>query len=106
MFRILITGPAKNSIQSNHDWWAEHHSADEASRWYRGIFEAINSLERLPERCPNAPESDSLHQSLRQLLFGIGKRPTHRIVFTIAENDVIVLAIRHASQDALTHHDL
>jgi plasmid stabilization system protein ParE len=102
MFRILITGPAKRAIQANFEWWAENRSIDEASRWYLGIYEAINTLEHMPERCPVAVESEWLKLELRQLFFSIGGRPTHRIVFTVTNEEVVVLAVRHVSQDFLS----
>jgi plasmid stabilization system protein ParE len=50
MARVIISGPAKRDIQAAHDWWAEHRSAEQAGRWYRGIFAAMKTLERSPER--------------------------------------------------------
>jgi len=106
MARVIVTGPAKRDIQDAYDWWKEHRSAEQADRWYVGIHAAIKSLRSTPERCPMTPESDLLADGIRQFLFGIGRRPTHRIVFAIDGATVIVLRIRHASQDALTWEDL
>jgi plasmid stabilization system protein ParE len=60
----------------------------------------------MPLRCPRAPEADLLPQEMRQLVFGIRGRPTHRIVFAIEGNVVIILRVRHAAQDALTEEGL
>ena len=49
-----------------------------------------------------ALERDLLSQGIRQLLFGLGRRATHRIVFAVDDDAVIVLRVRHASQDALS----
>ena len=51
-------------------------------------------------------EVDLLDGGMRQLLFGIGRRPTHRIVFTICDEVITVLRIRHSSQDVLESDDL
>jgi plasmid stabilization system protein ParE len=106
MARILVTGPAKRDIQAAHDWWSENRSAEQASRWYVGIYAAMKSLRRNPQRCSVAMEAELLPQGLWQLLYGLGRRPTHRIVFTIDDNNVIVLRVRHVSQDALTADDI
>jgi hypothetical protein len=53
-----------------------------------------------------AIESDLLADGIRQLNFGIGRRPTHRILFAIDGLSVVVLRVRHASQDALSGDDL
>ena len=106
MFRIVITGLAKNDIQYTHDWWAEHHSKANAAMWYQGVYTAIQSLEVMPERCSLAPEQNLAEQALRQLLYGVRSRPTHRIVFLIDGSDVVILAVRHLSQDSLLLDDL
>jgi plasmid stabilization system protein ParE len=106
MYRVVITGPAARDIQAAHDWWAEHRSAEQAARWYTGIHAAINSLKRMPGRCSFAPEQDLLEQGIRQLHFGVGRRPTHRVVFAIDGNDVVVFRVRHSSQDELAGEDL
>ncbi|MDZ4658204.1 MAG: hypothetical protein SH868_11560 [Bythopirellula sp.] len=41
-----------------------------------------------------------------QLLYGLGRRPTHRILFGIESETVIIFRVRHTSQDALTGEDL
>jgi len=106
MHRVIITGPAKRDIQGAYDWWAENRSAAQAERWYVGIHAAIQSLRNMPERCLMAAETDLLAQGLRQLLFGMGRRATHRIIFTIDGNTVVVLRVRHTSQDALSLDEL
>lgn len=106
MYRVIITGPAKRDLQDAHDWWAEHRSAEQAGRWYAGIRDAIQALRNKPERSSAATESDLLAEGIRQRLFGLGRRATHRIVFAIDGNTVVVLRVRHTSQDALTLEDL
>jgi len=105
MHRVIISGPAKRDIQADYDWWAENRSAEQADRWYVGIRDAIASLRNMPERCSPATETELLAQGIRQLLFGLGRRATHRIVFTIDGNTVVVLRVRHTSQDALSVDD-
>ena len=106
MFRVIITGPAKRDVREAYDWWAENRSAEQATRWYRGIAAAIKSLGRSPERFPPAWESDLLIQGVRQVLYGLGRRRTHRILFAIDGDTVVVFRVRHASQDALGPEDL
>jgi hypothetical protein len=60
----------------------------------------------MPLRCPRAFEADSLGQEIRQLDFGLGKHPTHRIVSTVADDVVTILRVRHVAQDALSERDL
>jgi plasmid stabilization system protein ParE len=106
MARVIITGPAKRDIKEAYDWWANNRSVEQARRWYFGIRAAIRSLRKNPNRCAMAIESDLLSQGIRQINFGLGRRPTHRIVFAIDGGIVVVLRVRHASQDALTLDEL
>ena len=44
---------------------------------------------------------------VRELLYGLGKRNSHRILYTIRSDTVVyLLAIRHVSQNDLTFEDL
>jgi plasmid stabilization system protein ParE len=106
MARVIVTGPAKQDIKEAYEWWANNRSVEQAKRWYVGIRAAIHSLRKNPERCALPIESDLLEQGIRQLSFGIGRRATHRIVFAIEDQTVVVLRIRHTSQDALLPEDL
>lgn len=45
-------------------------------------------------------EAADMEFTVRQLLFGIGDKPTHRIVFQIRDRSVVVLRVLHTSQDA------
>ena len=103
MPQIRITDPAKADIQQAFEWWAANRSADQAAEWYERIFEAIATLEAMPERCPRVPEAGLSRTGIRQLLFGIGSRPTHRIVFHF-DNDtgtVTILRARHHARKEL-----
>jgi len=48
-------------------------------------------------RCGLASEDKRSTYELRQLLFG--RRRTYRAIFTVVSSRVVVLTIRHASQD-------
>lgn len=103
MPKIQITQPAKTDVQKSFDWWSENRSPAQATEWYERIYHAIATLERMPQRCPLVPEKGLSQAGVRQLLFGIGKRPTHRIVFHYASDTdtVTILRVRHHSQDSL-----
>ena len=106
MAQVIVTGPASNDIEAAFHWWNANRSTDQANRWYVRIQAAIRSLSDAPERCAFAREHDLIPQGLRQLLFGLGRHPTHRIVFAIDDGTVIVFRVRHVAQDSLTHDEL
>ena len=106
MPQLVVTAPADRDIQEAFEWWRDHRSSDEAARWYSQIVLAIETLRKSPEGCPPARESDLHPLGLRELHFGIGRRPTHRIVFTIDGDIVVVLRVRHSARRDLTVDDL
>jgi len=101
MFEIRITEVAENDIQSAYNWWRENRSAEQAERWIDAVYPAIATLGTMPHRCSYAQERDFYSGELRQLLFGLENRVTHRIVFTIEGQTVTILRVRHTSQQDL-----
>jgi hypothetical protein len=71
-----------------------------------GFEDAIASLERSPDRCPIARENERFPYELRELLYGSGRRKTHRALIRIVGNRVEVMAIRHLAQREFRPDDL
>ncbi|MBS0264129.1 MAG: type II toxin-antitoxin system RelE/ParE family toxin [Planctomycetes bacterium] len=97
-YRVLLTSTAENDIEEAAIWWAENRSLEQAVRWLSKVREWIATLARHPERCPTAHETSLAAFHVRVLLFGIGRRPTHRILFRITDDLVEVLTVRHIAR--------
>jgi plasmid stabilization system protein ParE len=108
IYQVRLTSKAKLQLTSAAMWWSEHRSAEQAARWLDGFEAAISSLADRPEQHGMAPENAfySLPYSVRQLLYGLDTRPTHRAVFEIRGDIVYVVAIRHRAQDFLAADEL
>jgi plasmid stabilization system protein ParE len=78
----------------------------EASRWLEGMESAIQSLAEHAERFPLATESTEFDFPLRQMSFGVSRRPTHRVLFSVHDDRVLVYAVRHLARQDLTPDDL
>lgn len=80
---------------------AEHSVA--ALKWYRALKKSIDTLEKLPNRCPITRKQNEL----RQLLFG-NKPHVYRVIFQVVEEQkrVLVLTIRHSARRELKPIDL
>ena len=102
---VVIEPRAKQDLRHAAAWWAENRSAEQAARWYDGFVEAIQSLGENPLRWPFARENGEFPHELRELHFGLGRPPTHRAVFTVRGEAVIVLAVRHAAQRDVAPED-
>lgn len=73
---------------------AEH--SDKGFQWFRGLQDAIFTLEKNPHRCPVTPES----KTSRHLLYG-NKPHIYRVIYRIAERrkEVEILHIRHGAME-------
>lgn len=65
-----------------------------AVQWYDMIFEKIFSLESMPERCPESPESQYFTYVVRQLLIG-----DYRLLFRVVGDTVRLLDFKGGRQN-------
>ncbi|NER23493.1 MAG: type II toxin-antitoxin system RelE/ParE family toxin [Symploca sp. SIO1B1] len=103
-YPIEISSVAEGEADSAFLRLSQVTSPTQASQWYAGLLQVIESLSQFPKRCPLARENKYFTQEIRQLLYGRG-RNSYRILFTILEEQegatVRILHIRHVSQQTL-----
>ena len=98
-YRVIIQPNAEAELEAAY-LYRQARAPQAAARWFAGLVEAINSLERFPARCPLAPENGHFPEEIRQLLYG-ARRDVFRILFTIQGDTVHVLHVRHGAQQYL-----
>jgi plasmid stabilization system protein ParE len=93
-YLVNITARAERDLASLYE---EIHAGDSetAFKWYRGLKEAVLSLEKLPNRCPRTSEN----LGFRHLLYG-RKPHVYRVIYRVLEDEkrVEVLHIRHGAR--------
>ena len=96
-YTVNITDEVAADIENAFDYIHEQ-SPQNAVKWLRELYKAIDTLEKMPDRCPLIREHDAFEEQVRNLLFY-----SHRIIFTINEGTetVQVHAFRHAAQDEI-----
>ena len=104
-YTVEFTAAAAANFQQICDWYADQSLSAEA-KWITTVEEALNLLERNPLQSSKVLEVELQPLDLRQLNFGAGRRLTHRMVFAIRPQRVVVHAIRHLAQSGLTIADL
>ncbi len=109
-FSVIYSDEAKEDIFRNADWWARNHSLAQAKIWLNAIYNQIDSLADMPERCPLAVENDRFDIDIRQFLVGQGARKRYRTIFTVTNDTVHILALLDGAQaellpDNLPPHD-
>ena len=102
MFQVDITDRAQADMRSNALWWKENQSYEQADQWLSGVALAIESLQEMPLRCPIAAEAKRLGIPIRCLFYGVSSRYTHRVLFTIVGEKVIVLRILSTNQNQIS----
>ena len=99
-YHVVITVEAETDLRTTYRYI--RREAPRAARdWIRLARQKARSLAHHPERCPFAPESISLDEPIRELLFGSGNRGTYRLLFAVVNQSVYVLHFRHGSMRPL-----
>jgi plasmid stabilization system protein ParE len=98
-YQVIILPAAERDIGEAYEWLAEQ-DAEAAIRWYNRLLEVIFSLDTFPECCPHALESEFLNSEIREIFHG-RRQYKYRILFTMSENEVHVLHVRHGARLAL-----
>lgn len=103
---VRTTTRAKRDMHRAYRWYQQNASQREADRWYDGPIRASRQLERDAKRFAVNHEDAEFGVEFREMLYGSGRRKTHRVIFAIRPDAVIVHAVRHFAQDDLTPDDL
>lgn len=91
-YLVDFTRAAEREIEQIKEWIAVD-SLEASGRWVDGLLAVVDRLERMPSRCPLAPENESHVEEIRQMLYG-----SYRILFTILAGRVVILHVRHGAR--------
>ena len=104
-FEVRFTRQATAAFDETLEWY-KARSPEAAHKWVAAVELALDRLEADPHRYPRAAEDGQFPAPLYQYAFGGGRKLTHRMVYVIRPQAVVVHAIRRLSQDALSLDDL
>jgi toxin ParE1/3/4 len=95
-YRVIVTSEALASVEELLDYIAiDQQSPLTAQRWWRKAYAAVMTLEKMPHRCPYAPENAHRDYTIRMLI-------VDRCMFIYTVDDearvVRVIGFRHGSQ--------
>ena len=103
--QVELTDRAHREMDRTYAWLVSERSLDYAQRWYENMSDAFESLVSDLVTWEEAPEALSTGRDIRQMIVG-KKRRAHRVLFEIRDDRVVVLRIRHVSQDYINPDDL
>jgi toxin ParE1/3/4 len=94
-YAVLLTAAAEHDLAAIYDYIAEHDSPKSAGYVLDRLSEVAEKLSAMPERGAIPPELRSLGMTeYRQLYF----KP-YRVIYRVAENQVIIYLIADGRQD-------
>lgn len=99
-YRARVARRALTDADDIHAWMTANLSRDYADRWYIGLFDEIEKLASHPWLHPTAIESEDHHVPLREAMYG-KRKSKYRILYTVQDDEVIVLYIHHSSRGTL-----
>lgn len=104
-YKLVITDRAFEQLDAGYVWY-QQNAPQVAASWFNGWVDALGDLCLEPDRYPLAHESPLFPFPIHQLLYGVGKKKSHRALFVIRSRAVVVLTIRHLSQQDFTPDQL
>lgn len=96
-YPVLFVNRAERNILETLTWY-QKNAPHVLQRWHNNLNSAIRRLRENPDRFPLAHETETFPYRLREVLFGVGRRTTHRVLFVVRPKAVVVYAIRHVAQ--------
>ena len=96
-YRVIIEPTAAAGIRAAAAWYAQNASPAVAARWYNGLIKEIETLRTSPRRHPRADEDEDFAEEIRVLMYG-KRRGIYRVLFTIRDDAVHILYVRHGAQ--------
>jgi plasmid stabilization system protein ParE len=95
---VRVLHRAQQDVEGCYDYIAER-SPPGAERWFNRFSETRDRLAIDAERRGLASESDFVDYEIREVLFKTRQGRPYRILFTIVDNEVLVLRVRGPGQD-------
>jgi plasmid stabilization system protein ParE len=103
---VVITPRARAQIGNSALWWAQNRSSIQAAQWLAQLELAISGLAEAGDCHPLAAETDAFDFELRQMLFGLSGKRTHRVLFAIHDHRIVVYAVRQLAQRDIDRTDI
>ncbi len=105
-YEVLLLPLARHRIVELHALeialaWTRNKTSAHATRWLDNTQRALESLSATPESHSVAHEDADFPITLRQLNFGLGGIPSHRALFSIQDEKVLVFTVRSLSAKSL-----
>ncbi len=99
IYQVVLTPLAESDLEEAY-LYAAKQVPKRATTWYNQVLKLLHTLEQNPERQPYARENGTASVPLRHMLIG-NKPHIYRAIFTIKNQQVIILRIRHSKRSTI-----
>jgi plasmid stabilization system protein ParE len=100
-YHVRQTDEAHQDLANILEWLLEKQAGETGLRWLDRLQEAMGTLSEYPQRCGLAPESKEFGFEVRHLIYG-RKPHIYRVLFTVEDEAVVILNIRHGRRLPVT----
>ena len=97
---------AERQVEARANYLATKYGAAAAVSWFDAMDATIDRLAESAAGRPLCLDKAAEGTGLREIYFGSGRKPTHRMVFEVAGNTVTVLLVWATALDDFTADDL
>ncbi len=108
-YRVMTSRRVDREIGQIARWYFDRSGSEQvADEWVVKFHAAAATLATQPDRCPLARESAAFDFEVRELLYGSGRKKTHRILFRINDDESVieVIGVRHFAQRDLAPDEI
>lgn len=107
MRSVRFVAKASADVDSVLHWFINERNAPEAAiKWRNSLRSAVQKLEVSAHSFGFAPENPHVKYELHQLVFKAGRSRSYRLVYTIKDDEVLVLRVRGPGQAPVDRRDL
>jgi plasmid stabilization system protein ParE len=99
-YRVEVSRRAERDIEEAFDY-IDSRAPLNAIRWREALQRRLQALGTNPDGFGFAPEDEVAKANVRQLLYG-----RYRILYTVREDTVFVITVRHGARLFLTGDDI
>ena len=103
---VKLDPPAERQVEERAHYLATRHGPAAAVSWFDAVAATIDRLAESAAGRPLCLDEAAEGTGLREIYFGSGRKPTHRMVFEVAGNTVTIILVWATALGDFTADDL
>ena len=103
---VKLEPRAERQVQERAEYLARHHGNAAAVRWFAAVDATLDRLADSASGRPLCLDEAAEGTGLREIYFGIGRTPTHRMVFEAVGGSVTIFLVWATALGDFTAGDL